>query len=194
MCFRGSLPSFMWRVTLTVTYLTRAEHYSNRFYAALSLLSMPAVSVARSFAVRNCVAWVVAFAVGWADVRARYKVSEQLLPGYPWSTDVAIRFGRERLVRADKQGLLHLESDGDVVRGNTSGMARIYLSVEARLSEMCRLMVPRSAISFISIHAFSVWPRPGFNPGDRAFAISETKVRVLKRGAGKFMFQKPSHQ
>jgi acetoacetate decarboxylase len=184
-------PAFLEGRTLTVSYLTRPEIIRQILPPPLEPATEPLVSVGvGTFGSSNCVG---AFAGGWVDVLARYKgIEANYCLAMPMSTDVAIIFGRELFGEPKKQGRVHLESDGDVMRGGIERHGVNYLSVEARLTEDVPVNGPATSDRFHFMFMHSADGRGlEFDPVI-VHAHFETKVRVLRRGAGKVIF-KPSH-
>ncbi len=184
-------PAFLDGRTLTVTYLTRPEIIRAVLPPPLEPAGEPLVSVGvGTFGRSNCVG---AFAGGWVDVRARYQgIEANYCLAMPMSTDVAIIFGRELFGEPKKQGRVSLKSDGDVMRGVIERFGVDYLAVEARLTED----VPVTGLALGDrFHFKFLHCADGrgleFDP-IIVHAHFETKVRVMRRGAGKVVF-KPSH-
>jgi acetoacetate decarboxylase len=184
-------PAFLDARTLTVTYLTRPEIIRAVLPPPLEPAGEPLVSVGvGTFGRSNCVG---AFAGGWVDVRARYQsIEASYCLAMPMSTDVAIIFGRELFGEPKKQARVKLESDGDVTRGVVERFGIDYLTVEARLTEDLPITGPALGDRFHFKFLHSADGRGlEFDP-IIVHAHFETKLRVVRRGAGKVVF-KPSH-
>jgi acetoacetate decarboxylase len=185
-------PAFLEGRTLTVSYLTRAEIIRQILPPPLEPAGEPLVSVGvGTFGSSNCVG---AFAGGWVDVRAKYKgIEANYCLAMPMSTDVAIIFGRELFGEPKKQGRVRLESDGDVMRGAIERHGIDYLAVEARLVEDVPMSGPAMSDRFHFKFMHSADGRGlEFDPVI-VHAHFETKLRALRRGAGKVVFKPSRH-
>jgi acetoacetate decarboxylase len=184
-------PAFLDARTLSVTFLTRPEIIRAVLPPPLEPAGEPLVSVGvGTFGRSNCVG---AFAGGWVDVRARYKdIEANYCLAMPMSTDVAIIFGRELFGEPKKQARVRLQSDGDVTRGVVERFGVEYLTVEARLTENVPITGPALGDRFHFKFLHSADGRGlEFDP-IIVHAHFETKLRTVRRGAGKAVF-KPSH-
>ncbi|MDB5108155.1 MAG: hypothetical protein JWM69_1096 [Candidatus Binatus sp.] len=185
-------PAFLEGRTLTVSYLTRPEIIREILPPPLEPAGEPLVSVGvGTFGSSNCVG---PFAGGWVDIRAKYKgIEANYCLAMPMSTDVAIIFGRELFGEPKKQARVRLESDGDVTRGSIERHGIPFMSVEARLTEDVPVNGPAQSDRFHFKFMHSADGRGlEFDPVI-VHAHFETKVRAMKRGEGKVIFNASHH-
>jgi acetoacetate decarboxylase len=186
-----AVPAFLEGKTVTVSFVTRPEFVRAVLPPPLEPADEPLVSIGvGSFGSSNCVG---AFDGGWVDVKARYNgIEGNYCLAMPMSTDVAIIFGRELFGEPKKQARVSLASVGPEVRGTVERRGVPYIIVEATVNERVTIDGPAQSDRF---HFKFMHAADGrgleFDP-IIVHAHFDTKVRVIRRGAGRVIL-KPSH-